>query len=392
MRMNEVLLRALNGELTWVQAAEIMGLSPRSMRRWRWRLENIGTSGLIDRRRQTSKRKVPGKVIAFLLRLYRTRYRGFNVRHFHAVLKREHKFSYSYTFVRQILLGAGLVKKKRPRGRHRLRRQPRAMFGEMLHIDGSPHRWLALCPEERFTLIAMVDDASKQLLYGRLVDGESTEAILTALRTVFLRHGLPQAIYSDRASWAAYTPVKHEAVDKSRLTQVGRALKRLGIEHILAYSPQARGRSERVNRTLQDRLVNELRIQGIRSIERANRYLEESFRPHYNLEFGRAPLDPASAFVSVGPLDLDQVLCFEDERTVLKDNTVGCDGIRLQIPKQRGRLTCAGLLVTVRRHLNQHYSIWRGPRCFAQFDSRGRLKGPETAAPAEVEEISQGVA
>ena len=380
MRKQEVLVRALSGELTWIQAADLVGATPRTMRRWRQRMERYGIDGLVDRRCRTSPRRVPGRIIGWVLRQYKSRYRGFNVRHFHAVLKREHGFRYSYSLVRQVLQDGGLVKKMRPRGRHRLRRDPRAMFGEMLHIDGSLHRWLALCPEERFSLITVVDDATKQLLYAKLVEAEGTVPILEALRAVFRRYGLPQALYSDRASWAARTPVKDEPVDKTRPTQVGRALKRLGIEHILAYSPQARGRSERVNRTLQDRLVNELRVEKVRSIEEANRYLEERFRPAYNIEFGRAPADPASAFVSFGGADLDQILCFEEERVAQRDNTVGCDGVCLQVPKQKGRTTCAGLPLIVRRHLDGTYSVWRGAQKLASYNSQGRLCTLETAA------------
>jgi transposase len=379
MKVQEILVRALAGELTWIQAADILGMSPRSVRRWRMRMEQRGRGNLVDRRHRPSPRRVAAAEVRRIVQLYRARYRGFNMRHYHAVLKREHGVTLSYSFVRFVLQEAGLVKKKRARGRHRIRREPRAMLGEMVHIDGSLHRWLALCPDERQSLVAVVDDATRQMLYGHLFEAESTEAIFTSLHAVFTRHGLPQALYSDRASWAAYTPVRGEPVDKSKLTQVGRALKRLGIEHILAYSPQARGRSERINRTLQDRLVNELRVAGIRSIEGANRYLEERFRPAYNLEFGTRPTDPASAFVSVGSLDLDQVLCFDEERVVQKDNTVGCEGIRLQIPRQHGRVTCAGLTVAVRRHLDQTYSVWRGSQRWARYDRRGRLQGaPQT--------------
>ncbi|MEK7316990.1 MAG: ISNCY family transposase [Candidatus Eisenbacteria bacterium] len=380
MKVHDVVLRAMAGELSWIQAADLLGVSPRSMRRWRERMARRGLDAIVDRRRRPSPRRAPGRVVTWVLRRYKGRYRGFNVRHFHAVLVREHGFKYSYSFVKQVLQGAGLVKRLRPRGRHRLRREPRALFGEMLHIDGSLHRWLALCPEERFSLIAVVDDATKQLLYAKLVDAEGTVPIFEALRAVFSRYGLPQALYSDRASWAARTPVKDEPVDKTRPTQVGRALKRLGVEHILAYSPQARGRSERVNRTLQDRLVNELRLEGVRSIEGANRYLAERFLPAYNAEFGRAPADPASAFVSVGGADLEQILCFEEERVVQRDNTVGCDGVWLQVPKQRGRATCAGLLLLVRRHLDGTYTVWKGTQRLSSYDSRGRIRTPEIAA------------
>jgi transposase len=356
MKVREVFLRAMSGEYSWIQAAQVLGWSAQRVRRWRRRFEAHGMDGLMDRRHRPSPRRLSARVVQRVLRLYRDKYRGFNMRHFHAVLKREHRFAHSYSWLRCVLEQAGLVRKKRPRGRHRLRRAPRSMFGEMLHIDGSPHAWLALCPEERYAMITVVDDATRRLLYAWLEESESGHAILTALHATFLAYGLPMALYTDRAAWAAFTPVRGEPVDKSHVTQVGRALKRLGIEHILAYSPQARGRSERLNRTMQGRLVNELRVAGIRTRERANRYLNECFLPAYNEEFAIAPADPASAFVTPG-CDLFQILCFEETRVVNKDNTVRWDKLPLQVPKQPGRKTCAGLTVTVRHHLDRTFSI-----------------------------------
>ncbi len=261
MKAHEVIMRALNGQLTWIQAAEILGRSPRSIRRLRWLLQHRGYDGLFDRRRRTpSPKRAPVAEVQRLLALYRERYQGFNVRHFHQLARRQHGMRFCYAFVKKALQSAGLVPKHRPRGRHRRRREPRPCFGELLHLDGSRHRWLALVPDRCFTLIAVVDDATKRLLYAQLGEGgESVEAIMTALRAVLEPEGVPMALYTDRAHWAVHTPVAGGGPDHRRPTQVGRALARLGIEHILGYSPAARGRSERVNRTLQDRLVNELR-------------------------------------------------------------------------------------------------------------------------------------
>ena len=304
MKAHEVIMRALDGQLTWIQAAEILGRSPRSIRRLRWRLEQYGYDGLFDRRRRTpSPKRAPVAEVQRLLALYRHRYQGFNVRHFHALARRQHGVRFCYAFVKKALQSAGLVPKHRPRGRHRRRREPRPCFGELLHLDGSRHRWLALVPDQGLTLIAVVDDATKRLLYAELRDGgESVGAIMTALHAVLTRYGLPMALYTDRAHWAVHTPVAGGAPDRRRLTQVGRALARLGIEHILGYSPAARGRSERVNRTLQDRLVNELRLAGITTVPAANRYLRERFLPAFNDEFGRPPADPAPiAWISSWP-------------------------------------------------------------------------------------------
>src|SRR5215510_3009799 len=373
MKAQEVILRAIAGQLTWIQAAEILGCSPRTIRRFRWRLHHVGYDGLFDRRRQRpSPKRAAVADVQRLLTLYRERYQGFNVRHFHQIARREHGVGFCYAFVKKALQTAGLVAKHRPRGRHRRRREPRACFGELLHLDGSRHHWLALMPEQWFTLIAVVDDATKQLLHAELwAGGESVPAVLTALRAVVHRYGVPMALYTDRAHWPVHTPTSGTHT-RSRLTQVGRALRRLGIEHILGYSPQARGRSERANRTLQDRLVNEWRLAGITTVSAANRYLRDRFLPAFNAEFGRPPRDPDSAFVAVGAVDLEQILCLETERVVAPDNVVVLDRVTLQLAQQPGRRTCAGLHVLIRRHLNGQHSVWYGGRCLGRYDAHGR--------------------
>jgi transposase len=277
MKVQEVIVQAIAGKLTWIQAAEILGCSARTIRRYRWRLERDGYDGLFDRRRRLpSPKRAPLAELQRVLALYRDRYRDFNVRHFHQVARREHGVRFCYAFVKKALQSAGLVPTHRPRGRHRRRREPRACFGELLHLDGSRHRWLALRPEQWFTLIVVVDDATKRILHAELWDGgESVAAVMSALHAVVEHYGVPMALYTDRAHWAAHTPTAGGPPDRRRLTQVGRALARLGIEHILAYSPAARGRSERVNRTLQDRLVNEWRVAGITTLAAANHYLRE---------------------------------------------------------------------------------------------------------------------
>lgn len=382
MQVQEVVFRAMAGEIHWFRAADILGVSARTMRRWRERYEQRGPDAFFDRRRETpSRRRASGADLAQVLQLYRERYRGFNVRHFCEIARREHQVTRSYSWVKHALQTAGLVPKRRPRGRHRRRREPRACLGEMLHIDGSPHAWLALAPEGRPTLIAVVDDATTRLLYAQLEEAESTDTIMRALHEVFMGQGLPMALYSDRASWAFYTPKAGGPVDKTRLTQVGRALAQLGVEHIPAYSPQARGRSERLNRTVQDRLVNELRVAGVTTLAAANVYLRDVFIPHYNDTFARPPRDPEPAWVAVGDVDLDQMLCHEETRVVGQDNTVAVDAVALQVAKQPGRRTCAGLRVIVRRHLNGHYAIWRGAQRWGCYDATGRPV--DAAVPVE---------
>jgi transposase len=381
MKVQEVIMKALTGELHWYRAADILGFSPRTLRRWRERYEQYGYDGLLDLRRRTpSPKRVPVAEVTQVVQLYRDQYRGFNGRHFHQIARREHGVTLSYSFVKQALQLAGLLKKGRARGRHRRRRTPRACFGELVHIDGSTHPWLALCPEERSVLIAVLDDATKRVLYAQLWPSETTHAVMSALSAVITTHGLPMAIYTDRAHWAFHTPQANGPVDRTHLTQLGRALQRLGIEHIGAYSPQARGRGERLNRTFQDRLVNELRVAGIITIDAANAYLRDRFVPDYNTTFSCAAADPASAFVPLGTADLTQILCHEEERTVSGDNTVTLDGRAFQLERQRGRRSCAGLRVTARRHLDGTYSIWRGTQRLGHYPATAeRLRDRRTA-------------
>jgi transposase len=378
MRFRDVILQVMSGKLTWLQAADVLGVSARTMRRYRWRYELHGFPGLNDGRRvDRAHNAVPVAELKRWLTLYAQRYRGYNVRHFVGILRREGECPWSYTVVRRALQAAGLVKKKRPRGRHFIRREPRPCFGERLHIDGSRHRWLTLCPDLWLSLIVVVDDATKRVLYAQLGESETTEAILSALAAVVRQYGIPQTLYSDRAGWATFTAKAREPVDRTRKTQVGRALEALGIEHIMAYSPQARGRSERVNRTLQDRLVKELHSAGIRTVERANRYLSNCFLPAFNDEFARVPAHADSGFAPWGNVDLDTILCHEERRTVHRDNTVTLEGVRLQISRQPGRATCAGLGVLVRRHLDGTYTVWCGPKLFGRYNAQGRALSRE---------------
>jgi transposase len=382
MKIQEVILRALSGEIHWFQAAEILGVSTRTMRRYRWGLDKWGYDSLFDRRhRRPSPRSVPVGEVKRILGLYRERYRGWNTRHFYQTLRREHGVRVSYTFVKQALQEAGLVPKRQARGRHRRRRERKACFGEMLHIDGSKHAWLSLLPEQKQTLITVVDDATSRLLYAQLWMEESTQAVLAAVRQVVETFGIPASIYTDRASWAFETPEAGKSVSKTHLTQVGEVLKRLGVEHIPSYSPQARGRSERMNGTLQGRLVNELKLAGARSLETANAYIRDSYLEVHDQAFAVEPRDPESAFVTRGNADLDEIFCRETLRQVGKDNVVTCGKTAFQISKQPGRKTCAGLVVIVRQRMDGRWSIHRGTQLLGRYEADGRPV--EAAGPVE---------
>src|SRR6516165_7756252 len=276
MKVQEVIWRAMAKQITWWQAVEIIGISDRSMRRWRERYEEHGYDGLFDRRRgQPSPKRVPLAVVEQVLGLYRERYFDLNVRHFHEKLQAEHQIELSYTWVKAALQGAGLVKRGRKRGVHRKRRERRPLPGMLLHIDGSRHQWFQ--DERWYDLLVILDDATSEIYYAQLVEEESTRTVMAGLREVIERKGLFCALYSDRGSHFFVTPKAGEAVDKGRLTQVGRAMKELGIQMIPAYSPQARGRSERNFGTWQGRLPQELRLAGITTPEGANAFLRDRY-------------------------------------------------------------------------------------------------------------------
>ena len=374
MKVQEVLLRAMAKKITWWQAAEIIGISERSMRRWRERLEQDGYNGLADRRKGVvSPKRVPLEQCEKVLALYRERYYDLNKRHFHEKLKEEHGIELSYTWVQRALQGAGLVAKRSKRGTHRRRRPRRPMTGMLLHIDGSKHCWFQ--NSQRYDLIVILDDATSEIYYAQLVEEESTRTVMAGLREVTESKGLFCALYSDRGSHFFLTPKAGGPVDKHRLTQVGRALKELGVQMIPAYSPQARGRSERNFGTWQGRLPQELRLAGIGTLEEANRFLREHYIDVFNCKFAVAPEQKASAFRRTSRSDLDWIFTVQTERVVAKDNTVGIGERVWQIEKSRFRSTLADCTVTIHEHLDGRVSLRYGPHVVGRFDSQGRPLG-----------------
>src|SRR5258706_15209480 len=278
MKLQDVMLRAMAKRITWYQAAEILGISGRQMLRWQTRFKHEGYGGLFDRRKgRPSPKRVPLQTVEEVLRLYQEQYFDFNVRHFHEKLVEEHDIKLSYTWVKLALQGAGLVKKGRKRGVHRKRRPRRPPPGLLLHIDASQHQWF--CDHRWYDLLVIMDDATSEIYYAQLVEEESTRTVMAGLREVIEQQGVFCALYSDRASHFFLTPKAGEKVDPHRLTQVGRAMKELGVQMIPAYSPQARGRSERSFGTWQGRLPQELRLAGITKVEEANAFLLHSHIP-----------------------------------------------------------------------------------------------------------------
>ena len=370
MKVQDVMLQAMAKKITWWQAAEILGISDRHMRRWRERYVEEGYNGLLDRRRgQPSRRRVPVATVEKVFALYREKYFDLNVQHFHEKLQAEHGIELSYTWVKQALQGAGLVARGRKRGAHRKRRERRPLPGMLLHIDGSRHQWFQ--DERWYDLIVILDDATSEIYYAQLVEEESTATVMAGLKEVIERKGVFCALYSDRGSHFWLTPKVGGKVDYHRRTQVGRALHELGVQMIPAYSPEARGRSERNFSTWQGRLPQELRLRQLGTLEAANRFLREDYIAEFNRRFQVAPRQRGNAFVPCRSRDLERIFSLQFERSVNRDNTVSFQNLSLQIERVRWRATLAGCQVVVHQHLNGTLSLTHGPHCLGRYDAGG---------------------
>lgn len=375
MKVEEVLLRVASGEHTFWQAVRILNRSARHVRRLLQRYRQGGFPALLDGRTgRPSAKRMPWAVAEQVLGLYREKYFDFSVRHFHEKLREEHGITYGYSCIKALLQGAGLVAKARKRGPHRRRRARRPMAGMLLHIDGSRHQWFG--DERWYDLLVVLDDATSEVYYAQLVEEESTRTVLAALRAVVEQQGRFCALYSDRGSHFWLTPKEGEMVDRQRLTQVGRAMRELHIEMIPAYSPQARGRSERNFGTWQGRLPQELRLRGITTLEEANRFLRESYIAEFNRKFRVAPAQPDSAFVPCSGYDLERIFSVQQERTVNQDNTVNIAHRTLQIEKTKWRGTLAKCRVLVCEHLDGRYTVHFGPHRVGHYEADGAPSSP----------------
>ena len=370
MKLQDVILKAMAGRITWMAAAEIAGVSDRTMRRMKQRYEDFGYDGLFDQRRgKRSILRIPMDTVEVVLKLYQETYFDHSVRHFHEKLREVHGIDVSYSWVKQALQGAGLVAKRNKRGRHRRRRPRRPLPGMLLHIDGSKHRWFT--DDRYYDLIVILDDATSTIYYAQLVEEESTLTVMMGLREVIETQGVFCALYSDRGSHFFYTPTAGGKVDKSRPTQVGRAMQALGVQMIAAYSPEARGRSERNFGTWQNRLPQELRVAGITTLEGANRFLREHYIAEFNRKFSVPAQERGTAFRPCRRRDLDFVFSMQTERVVDKDNTVAIGDRWWQIEKCRWRYSLAKQTVTIHQHLDGTVSIRFGPHVVGRYDAVG---------------------
>jgi transposase len=373
MRFEELLGRHERGELGQEAAAEMLGISDRTFRRWRDRLADEGPSGLADRRLRPSSRRAPKAEIERMLGLYRAHYGDFTVKHFHEQLIKRHGYKLGYTVTKVWLHRSGLVAPATKRSAHRKKRPRRPMVGMMLHQDASTHAWLPgeVCKHD---LVVTLDDATSAIYSAFLVDEEGTASSFRGLAEVIERHGLFCSFYTDRGSHYFLTPEAGGKVSRTALTQVGRALAQLGIEHIAAYSPQARGRSERAFGTLQDRLPKELALAGITTVQAANRWIAEVYIPEYNAAFAVEPEQEGSGFVA-DPAGLwREILCVQEERTVGNDNTVRWRNMRLQLPPNRLRPSFAKASVRLHEYPDASIAIFWGPHRLADYDSQGVIQ------------------
>ena len=383
MKIQEVILKAVSKEILWIDAADIIGVSYRTMKRWKERYRTQGYDGIFDRRKRCpSPKRAPLDELETILGLYRDKYMGFNVRHFWEHLKEDHGIKRGYTFVKCALQTAGLVAKIKVRDKHRRRRPRKPLVGMMLHLDGSPHPWIPDLPDQFFDLIVLMDDANNKIYDMELFDEEGTLECMSAIKACVKTQGIFCSLYTDRAGHFFFTPKAGGKVNENNLTQIGRALAELGITPIPAYSPQARGRGERMNETLQGRLPNEFRLNGIKNKEDANRFLKETYMPRHNKRFTTKPDQEGSAFLPVPPhLDLDLIFCIKEPRVVGQDNTVSFNRHILQIDKSPLRVSFAKCRVMVHEHIDKTLSISYGPHVLGRYDAHGKALPIQSHSP-----------
>jgi transposase len=379
MRFKEAYGGWTESRLTQEEAARLLGVCSRTFRRYIERYEDLGLEGLSDRRlTQASFRRAPVDEVMALVGRYEARHRGWRVKHFYSWYKRDggHR---SYTWVKNTLQAKGLVPKAAKRGAHRKRRERSPLPGMMLHQDGSNHEWV---PGKKWDLIVTMDDATSEHYSMFFVPEEGTSSSFQGVRDVIGQRGLFCALYTDRGSHYWYTPEEGARVSKTQLTQFGRAMKHLGIEMIPAYSPEARGRSERAFGTHQERLPKELALHGITTMDQANRYLSKVYRAAFNAEFMQPAAEEGSSFVPWIGANLDDILCEHYERTVTADNCVSFEGHTLQIPADRYRCHYVRVKVRVHRYRDGSLAVFHGPRRLADYDVQGNLKKPKKVVTA----------
>ena len=382
MRFEETYEGWTKGRLTQAEAGMLLGQCERSFRRHVERYEADGLDGLLDKRlSQISKRRASPAEVDQVVQTYKSGFAGWNVAHFHSQYRSEFKGTRSYSWTKSVLQSAGVVKTAKRRGKHRIKRERAPLTGMMVHQDASTHRWV---PDQVWDLVVTMDDATGEHTSMFFCDQEGTASSFHGLGQSIARYGLFASLYTDRGSHYFITPETGGKVDKLNLTQVGRALKQLGIEHIAAYSPEARGRSERAFQTHQGRLPQELARAGITGMDAANRYLEQVYRDTHNREFCVPSTLPGTAYVPFLSGSLPDILCEQHERTVGNDNCVSFEGVCLQLPADEMRYHYARTRVRVHRYVDGTLAVFHGPRKLAAYDPQGM--------PIKTEEVLRAAA
>jgi len=388
MTRREVMVRAIAKEITWIQAAWICGITDRHMRRLKARYQARGYDGLVDQRGGRPRRKrIAVETIAQLCALKREQYADFSVQHFWEKVRAEHHIDIGYTWLKLALQAAGLAEKSPGRGQYRRRRERRPLRGLLVHLDASTHEWIA--GEPRQDLVVALDDADGRMLYAQFVRQEGTASTFAALKQIVQTHGRFAELYTDRGSHFCHTRHAGQAPTTDHDGQVSRALKVLGIRQILAWSPEARGRSERAFQTIQGRLPQELRVAGIRSYEAANAYLRTQFVTDFNRRFTVAPAQPGSAFVPLVGVDLELLLSTQHRRTVNNDSTVAFARRSLQLPRTADRAHYVRCEVTVHEFPEGTLGISYQGRLLARYDGAGQLLASLAPRPARRRKLQQ---
>ena len=368
----EIIHRVFRSELTVSQAALVMGLSERQCYRVKARVNKGGVQGVVHGNRgRPCKRKIKATVVKRIVELAKGKYQGFNDHHLTEKLEEQEKIELSREKVRRILRAHGIGSPKKRRGiKHRSRRERRAAEGMMLQVDGSPHDWLQ-GRGPRLCLIGAIDDATSTVMGAFFAQAESSWGYFHLFSGIFREHGLPQSIYTDCHSvfWTDREPtLEEQLINKKPTTEVGRGLEQLGVTLILAHSPQAKGRIERLWNTFQDRLVSELRLAKAKTVEQATVVLDR-YLPVHNRKFAK-PAKAQPAWRKVSSLQIEQALCFKQQRTVAKDNTVTFEGTVLQIPKRSPFRSYANKRIDVHVLLDGAVEFFYKKEKIASFDSK----------------------
>jgi transposase len=351
------------GKITLKEAGEKIGVSYRQAKRIRRSIRERGIKGLVHGNRgKPSNHRLKESLREKVLGLSREKYWDFNDTHFTEKLRECEGIDLNRETVRRLRRGAGIEPKRRRRAPgHRKRRERKAQEGAMVLWDGSPHHWLG-SDQPACCLMAAIDDATGKVLVARFFPFEGSSGYLWLLREVVKRYGIPLVMYHDRHGALhrndSHWSLEEQLAGRQEPTQVGLALEALGIESIAALSPQAKGRIERLFGTLQDRLIAELGLEGVQSLEAANRFLK-TFIPRFNRRFALCPRESEEAWRKVPPeLDLDRIISFRYRSVVGNDNSVRIGGLILDLPPSPHRRSYAKARVEVRQLLDGSWRVY----------------------------------